>query len=162
MADYLKTLGSNKISVSQIGYGYQFIPNVIINNSFELSSVKIVIGGIPLSLYEYNGKYFLSIILETGAVITNNYFIFGDAFYNFGIRDNKNIMLVSIKNGLNEYYDSLMYSGIPLSINLNNYLIVSRYITNEIADEEGQVFVGGIPLLIKRYRNNWFLVAQNI
>jgi len=164
MVDSLKTLGNNQISVSQIAYGYQFIPNVIVNNSYTLSSTKIVMSGMPLSLFESdNGRYFLSIILETGATVTNsNYFIFGEAFYNFGTRNDKNIMLVSVKNGLNEYYDSLVYGGIPLSINSNNYLIVSRYIPTEVADDEGQTFIGGIPLLIKRYGNNWFLVAQSI
>jgi len=163
MADFLKNLGSNKISVSQVAYGYQFTPNVIINNSYTLSSTKIVMGGIPLSLYESgNGKYFLGMILESGATVTNGYFIFGEAFYNVGIRNNKNIMLVTVKNGSNSHYDTLFCDGIPLSINENNYLIVSEYTPTRAVDEEGHVFIGGMPLLIKRYGNNWFLVAQSI
>lgn len=164
MADIYKNLGSNKISVSRVAYGYQFAPNIIINNSYSISPYKIVIGGMPLSLYESeNGRYSLGIIFETGAVLnSNNYFIFGEAFYNFGVKENKNIMLVSVKNGANIYNDILYCDGMPLSLNINNYLIVSEFIPINTFDEEGLTYIGGIPVLIRRYGNNWFLVVQNI
>lgn len=159
----LRILGSNEISADQQYDGYPFVPNVVFNSDFTESSVKIFIGGFPLTLAQSdNGRYILRVILENGATLTNNRFIWGNTFYRLGKRNNKYIMLVNVNNSNQNHSESLVYSGIPLSMNNLNHMIFSRYETVVTEEAEAEIFIGGMPLLVKRYNNNWYLVVQAI
>ena len=164
MANTLKALGSNQISVTQLTPGTPYILNIVFNNSYDESSDKIFIGGIPLTLASDNsGIYFLRVIVDSGADLTDNGFIWGET--NIRVADNtdsQKIMLVNINSGADsEPTNSIMYNGMTIGLNDVNFMIMSRFIPTTVADEEASMFIGGVPLLVRRYNDNWYLVVQN-
>ena len=160
----LKTLGSNQISADQISLGSAFIPDLVFTTSFTPSSTKIFIGGMPLSLAQnLNGQYVLQVVVDNSGSPSNLKFIWGEAFYGISIKNNRNILMAS-GNGTSNSRPSktLVYSGIPLSLNSQNYMIVHRYDPKNTADATENIFIGGMPLTVRRYNNNWYLVVHLI
>jgi len=130
---------------------------------FTLSSKKMFIGGIPISLYfsESLGQYAIGIVgVEISSA--NDSLEFSLSGHGLQTRITESTKhTIKIEQSISDTPSGeLVYSGFPISVTSDDEILTVSYSAIGPADETVEAFMGGIPILCHRHGNNWFLTSS--
>jgi len=130
-------------------------------NFHSLSTTEIVINGMPLTLYEDTGKN-LSLAVSFQDISSpdqrKSFFVEGEFLKMVRVGEETFFPLSEDLVADAPRTGEFIWYGIPLSINANNNLIITR-ILNRGFDETAEVMIGGMPITCRRIGSKWVLVA---
>lgn len=143
--------------------GIRTLVVAIINSGdygFTLSSEKIVIGGMPISLYfsESLGRYAIGIV---GVSSTDDNLELPLSGHGLQTRITASInhTIELEQSSSDSPYGELIFAGFPISTTADDEIFTVAYTPLGSADETAETFISGIPILCHRYGTNWFLTA---
>jgi len=127
----------------------------------RVSTTRLMLSGMPLSVYfsESLGMYSLAVVLVTAVEDNNEFFMQGTPFQTRITTDSQHVLEID------EAVDSLpaketIVAGLPMAVNTNDDLIFIDHLISGDPDEEADVFIGGMPLLCRRFGDDWFLACN--
>lgn len=148
-------LGTLNMAVSTASNG-SLIFNFANTTSGVETSVKLLIGGMPLSLVRIGGKYAIQYITAPSTSLRTQQLIISGNPFLVNQDSNYNYYLTGQINTDSGDYDETVLMGIPLAINSDLNLIIQEKTGTITA--YGQCMWNGTPLRIGLIGNNWYFV----
>lgn len=155
------TLGSLRIAFEDLADGrVKPLMAFVDEGLLETSDVKLFLGGFPLSLLFNGGYYYLHVIRESSSSDSGQQYSLGERYAALdGEAGNLFFAMTEVTRDNAPVEPALVWRAIPLAATEDHVLLVSEKVASSY-DEEAELFLGGMPIKVRRIGNDWYLVVS--
>jgi hypothetical protein len=135
-----------------------------VSEGYVLSTHKLVLGGIPLTLYENAvGRRAIAVVIDDTAEENPilPYSMFNGHLFSIKQIQYKNTFGVKIGSGTNADGKKLVWQGEAIGLSDTNQVEMIQ-VTLPSVDEERLYMLNGTPMLARRYGLNWYMVFHTV
>jgi hypothetical protein len=167
-ATSMSRFGNGSVAVAQNDRS-ESVLSVSFTNAYTKSVQKLGLKGYPLTLYEDgNGHYALAVIFQTNVSGSAETFFYCGTKFQLGINTSTGLpvtpdkyFLVHDAGGSDTATSSTLIHGWPLAVNAAGQMIMYEF-SHSGCDQQERLYLGGMPLTIRRINRDWYLVVGHI